>query len=161
MIHYDRIRLVVFDFDDTLCIHQFHGTRSSREYEHSMLQGKNYWSGHGAKPNVQMQEFIRMCQADGKEIGLISATESFVHMSMKQKWAEENYHVKFKNFCGGTWEKKIEILEDICEALDYDSREILIVDDMVQTLRLAEDAGFQACTPMAVVNLINEKTWRK
>lgn len=157
MISFKRLKMVLFDFDDTLCIHQFHGTRNGKEYEHSMLQGKDYWLDHGAKPNIQMQEFLHLCKTEGKRIGIISATDSYVHMTMKQKWVAVNYQINAENFSVGTWERKIEMMEDLCEVNKYEPREILIVDDAVLTVRAAEDAGFQACTPMEVINYVNWK----
>lgn len=157
MICFERLKMVLFDFDDTLCIHQFHGTRNDKEYEHSMLQGKDYWSEHGAKPNIQMQKFLHLCKTEGKRISIISATDSYVHMTMKKKWVTANYQIDVENFSVGTWERKIEMMEDICEVYKYDPRELLIVDDANMTIRAAEDAGFQACSPMEVVNFINQR----
>lgn len=156
MIDMDKVKIALFDFDDTLCIHAQHGDEEEDHFVKNMILGKDHWTEKGCVPNKQIHSFLLYCKGIYVRIGLISWTGSFLHMKTKQKWAEEKYHpVKFENFCVGTLEGKIEIMQGLCEAYGYAREQILIVDDLYKTLSVAENRGFQACTPMEVVNFVN------
>lgn len=158
MLNLKKTKIALFDFDDTLCIHEKHGPGGHREYIQDMILGKDHWTDHGCTTNVQLKSFMDICIKQGIRIGLISYTDSFLHMQMKQKWVEENYQVKIENFCVGSFDMKIDIMQGMCDAYQYDPDEILFVDDALANLEVAEAAGFQACTPMEVVNYINNCT---
>lgn len=55
MINFDKVKLVLFDFDDTLCIHRDHGSGGDREYDRAMILGDcGWWDRWGCKPSVFM-----------------------------------------------------------------------------------------------------------
>jgi FMN phosphatase YigB (HAD superfamily) len=49
------------------------------------------------------------------------------------------------------------MLQAISKAYDLPPENILIVDDMVDVVSDAANAGFMACSPMEVVNLMNQE----
>lgn len=70
MINFAKAQFVLFDFDDTLCIHKYHETGDFREYTQNMILRINFWKGKGCLPNLQIQEFIHLCKAKGKRYAM-------------------------------------------------------------------------------------------
>ena len=62
-------------------------------------------------------------------MGLISTTESFRHMEAKQQFVKRMYGVNLENFCVGTQDGKLDMLNAIAAAYVYEKDEIAIVDD--------------------------------
>ena len=154
MIDFSFIKIVLYDFDDTLCIHEFH--REDPNYNVKvLLKGKDTWNT--GKPNKQMKEFMELCFSKGIRQGLISATSSFKHMKGKEDWVKENYDISLENFCVCSADAKVDMMLTISEAYRLDPNQILIVDDFYDILDKASSKGFQACTPMEVVNFIMER----
>ena len=152
---FGHTKYVLFDFDDTLCIHTSHKpwtTEMSHELEVRMLVGNNPYDTSFANPH--MAEFIDMCKRCDIKMGLISHVNSIPEAKAKEKWVEDWYKVKLENFCVGTREQKLEMLKRISDSECIEREDILIIDDAYLTLTEAEDAGFQTATPMEIVNFI-------
>lgn len=157
MINFSFIKMVLYDFDDTLCIHEFH--REDPNYNIKVLtKGKDTWNT--GTPNKYMKEFMELCSDKGIRQGLISWTESFKHMKGKEDWVSENYGISLENFCVCSADAKIDMMLSISKAYKFDPNQILIVDDRTATLEKASSKGFQACTPMEIVNFFTN-THRK
>ena len=159
MFDLEKVKMVLFDFDDTLCIHSNHEFCESNKIDYmiEMVKGnRNYWDEKGCLPNIQMKIFVALCNQKNKPLGIISATEMFLSMNFKRMWAEEMYKAKFANYCVSTDEGKLEIMEAICRAYNYEPSEILFVDDYHKNVSNATKLGFQACSPMEIVNYINK-----
>ena len=158
MINLDKIKIVLWGFDDTLCIHEFHSgdSDSKRMYNFDVLfNGKDAWNM--CKPNIFMKKFMNLCLNKNIKQGLISTTISYKHATGKCEWVRENYGIELENFCVGTYKAKIDMMLAISDAYDYEKYEILIVDGFGENLERAADNGFQACSPMEVVNYILDK----
>lgn len=157
MINFEKLKIALFDFDDTLAVHSIHVTESVEDrlqYNTLVLQKDlNAWSG--CMPNDHLKSFILKCQKNGIRIGLISVTTSYPHMVMKQRWVEQNYGMVLENYCVCSAAEKVHMLEAISKAFRFNLNEILIVDDLWSTLESAADAGFQSASPIEVVNFIN------
>lgn len=155
MISLDKIKIVLWDFDDTLCIHEFHGNNPENEHQYNvniLLYGKDAWSA--GKVNIHVKKFMTLCMNRGITQGLISATRSYKHAIGKCDWVKENYGVELENYCVGDFEAKLDMMLTIEEAYNYKRDEILIVDDFWKNLERAANNGFQACSPMEIVNFI-------
>lgn len=152
MIKLDNIKYVLFDFDDTLCIHNKHGEGDDSAYNVAVLSGMNPWKL--CNKSEHMQIFINICKAKNIKLGLISSTLSYKHMEAKQKWAEEGYDTTLENFCVGSPEAKIEIMKALAESQHIERHNIMIIDDLYLTLDRAVNNGFKACSPMEIVNFI-------
>lgn len=152
MIDLQKAKLVLFDFDDTLCIHKIHGSDYEEAYMLAMLRGENYWSKLGSVPNNTMIDFLHLCRNKGKVIGLISWTHCYKDMQMKEQWVKRMYGVSsIENYCVGSREGKLKLMQYLCKAFSYKPDQILLVDDFYKTINEAGDLGFQSCTPMEVV----------
>lgn len=158
MINLDKLKIVLYDYDHTLCIHTYHNASDDTTHEYNInviLNGKEAWST--CKPNKHMKEFMELCKSKGIRQGLISATHSNKHGNSKNEWVLDRYGIELENFCVSTSEDKIEMMKAIADAYNYERYEILIVDDYYATLELAANNNFQACSPMEIVNFIEEK----
>ena len=157
MINLNNVKIVLYDFDHTLCIHSYHDCSNDTTHEYNievLLHGKDAWSD--CKLNMHMKKFIEECNKRGIRQGLISATHSYKHASAKNDWVKTNYGIELENFCVATADDKIEMMNSIADAYKYSRDEILIVDDYWYTLEKAANNYFQACSPMEVVNYIED-----
>lgn len=157
MINIDKLKLILWDFDDTLCIHTDHGgsTEDDILYHVEILSGKNAFAS--GQPNEQIKTFIQFVNGKGIKQGLISAAMSYQHMIRKEKWVKDKYDITLANYCVGERKNKIDMLIAIEKTFAYKKAEILIVDDNWETLVEAANYGFQACTPMEIVNYVNRQ----
>lgn len=158
MINLDQLKCVLYDFDDTLCIHKDHRESGSREAAYDsdvLLNGAGAW--RDCATNLHMKEFMNICEANGVRQGLISATTSAKHMNGKLDWVKEKYGVDLENFCVGTPDAKLRVMIALADTSDFHKYEILIVDDYFENVTRAANAGFMACTPMEIVNFIEER----
>ena len=79
-----KVKLVLWDFDDTLCIHSWHGNNDNQTHDYNtrvLREGTGAWSQ--CKPSKTMKRFMDvLCEKNIKQ-GLISATTSAKHMIAK------------------------------------------------------------------------------
>ena len=149
-----KLKIILFDFDDTLCIHTDHTSGGDDEYNAKMVVGDmSVWKN--CQVNEQLALFMNICEEKGIRMGLISTTESFRHMEAKQQFVKRMYGVNLENFCVGTQDGKLDMLNAIAAAYVYEKDEIAIVDDYWYQLERAADAGFQAYSPMQIVYYVN------
>lgn len=154
MIILDSLKIVVLDFDDTLCIHTNHAITPDDTYNFDVIAGNAVFQD--GEINEQIHKFMQLIHRKHITIGLMSATKSFKHMQAKHKWVKDNYGMDIENWCVGTKDSKVEMLKTIADVYEIDRHKLLLVDDLYITNTEAANAGFQAATPMEVVNLINE-----
>lgn len=156
MINLDALKIVLFDFDDTLAIWNTHKCgEDDAEYVRTVLDfGTLTWQQ--CKPNKQMKQFMQMCKDKNIRMGLISKTCTVLHMHGKQQWVKENYGFELENFCVSEMPFKLEMLKGIEKAYGYQRDEIAIIDDFYEHTTNAANNDFCAYTPMEIVNFIND-----
>ena len=148
-------KLALFDFDDTLIIHNNHDTYKDpgeHKYGVDILKGEYDWSNGMA--NRHMKEMMELLKSQGTQLGLISATFSFQHMQAKQEHIKEIYEIELENYCVGAPKNKVQLLEYLAEAKGVKKREIMIVDDRYDIQQEAANNGFIALAPLQVGNYI-------
>lgn len=158
MVDLTNIKLVIFDFDDTLCIHPKHGYTEEDEIELELKvyrDIKSPWSEHAK--NRHMQEFIDECVEKGMKMGMMSLVSSFKHGERKIHWIKEQYGVNMENYSVGNREDKIRLLKVLMLTFNLDFKQIMIIDDRSDTLNEAAENGFIAISPMQIVNYIESK----
>lgn len=158
MIDIDKLNYVLFDFDETLCIHARKKLFSydSSDYTKSVLLDNSWWDKIGCKPNKHMKEFMEELQNRNIELGLISQTDSYMHMVRKQEWVKEKYGIDLKNYCVSS-DNKVDMMIALSRAYHLPFYSILIIDDKESVLNMAVKNGFQAASPMEVVNYVTDK----
>lgn len=145
-----RIKLVAFDFDNTLCVHSVRHTNRKIEQIQGLYE-YNY-----SKPNRHMKEFIQLCKDNFVTMGLISSTDYHLVGLTKLKWCKKNYGVDLKNWNVGTPDLKLEMMENLATALHINPANMMIVDDNFEVLQACEKAGFITCIPLEIVNYMEE-----
>lgn len=157
MINFDKVKLVLFDFDDTLCIHRDHGSGGDREYNRAMILGDcGWWDRRGCKPSVFMGKFMQLCVNSGKQMGLISVVEFSCAAAVKLSWVEANYGYVLRDYCTGSFEGKVQIIQAILDSSDLQPENMLFVDDLYANLAAVEKLGVQVCSPMEVINYVTQ-----
>lgn len=146
---FKRLKLVLFDFDDTLAVHEGHLSCSKLTYL-TCIHSDN------ADPWKETKKNVHLCIKNNIEIGLISATTSYTTGKRKEEWVLDNYGIACENFCVGDSEQKIIEMQALANARRLDNSKIAIIDDYYKTVESAADARFVDCTPLEIVNFINE-----
>lgn len=106
----ENLEMVLFDFDDTLCIHS-HRSDSYEElmeylsYIHSGETFPKSWNK--SKPNLQLKKFMDYLAYKNIPMGLISGVRDCKTAERKIKWVKENYGYLLENYCVSSREQKI------------------------------------------------------
>lgn len=155
----DDLKVVCFDFDDTLCIHSERVDKGMFKYLCSMHADNDYWKDSEA--NLQLKLFMDYLHAQGTKMCLIGGVDSFKEAERKVQWVKEKYGYSLENCCVSKQELKVVELKAIAELGGFYKKQIALVDDMYENLHSAECEGFVALSPMQVVNLFNETSEQK
>lgn len=157
MIDVKKIKIILWDFDDTLCFHSDHTSALDEfdtEYNVGALLGKDVY--YTCSMNYTIKRFIDYAKRENKRQGLISGVDCFIHAKNKENWVIEHYGIELENYCVGSQEMKLGMLIAIAEAFNYAHDEILLVDDVWDNLERAADNGFQSATPVEIINFVEE-----
>lgn len=164
MIDLKKAKVVLFDFDDTLCLHPQH--RKDTQVEHEKFMSDNVFTSgdfpeawDNTKISTTMDRFMHKCNELGLEIGLISGVENFRVAKNKVRWVKAVYGLKLRNYCtpasdGG--DTKVSMMQAIADSKDLANEQILIIDDWWVVLEAAANRGFQAASPMECIAYIEE-----
>lgn len=156
MIDLSGVKVALFDFDDTLCIHRKADNFDIGSYNVVMVKGEaSYWDIMGSAPNKQMKAFMDKLSVDNVELGLISATSFMCTSVNKIEWVKRKYGYTLKNYCTGDFDSKVQIIKALISADNLSPDEILFVDDLYSNVDAVAELGVQVATPMEVVNYIN------
>lgn len=157
MLDLDNIRVALFDFDDTLCVHTKRPYASAlppEEYSQAVLSGGNPWP-YGVAPAV-MQQFVAKCHALDIHLGLLSATSTYTRAEAKVDWVTEHYGVVMRNYCVGLNGPKVMVLNEVARYFSVKPEQVLFVDDVFEYLEAASKEGFTACSPMECVYFMEQ-----
>ena len=161
MIKIYNLDFVLFDFDDTLCILSRSGHPDPETYNKEVIKetGMDWWDRIGCKDNRHMKEFIKELEQKGIKMGLISQTSSYIHALRKNEWVKAHYGCDLLNFSvmNNRVEAKTKMMIAISNAYNIRRDRILLVDDKEAILSQAISYGFQAASPMEVVNYMENK----
>lgn len=157
MIKLNKIKLILWDFDDTLCFHSDHRSPKDEfdtEYNVKVLLKQDPYAT--CSMNYDIQKFMNSAHNKNIRQGLISGTTCYIHMKNKENWVKKNYGITLENFCTCSQNMKLGIMIAIAETFGYKHDEILLVDDLYKNLERASDNGFQSATPVEIINYVNQ-----
>lgn len=150
----ENLRMVCFDFDDTLCVHSKRAGVSMIDY---MLQvqsnDKGLWAD--SEPNLQLKKFMDYLRMNGIGMCLLGGVDSFKESERKIEWVRKNYGHSLENYCVSAQELKVTQLKIIAKINGFTADQVAIVDDLYSNLENAEMEGFATFSPMQIVNLFN------
>lgn len=152
----ENLKMVLFDFDDTLAVH----SQGHRISDHLMKYMINVHSGskelwNTSKPNLQLKKFMDYLTYKNIPMGLISGVHDCKSAERKIEWVKENYGYSLENYCVSSQEQKMIELSTIAEVNGFHESQIALVDDYYENLGNAEKMGFTTFSPMEIVNLVN------
>ena len=161
MFDLTKIDMVLFDFDDTLCIHSKRGTWMAADYIEAVTHTlSNEMPYKASQMNAQLCKFMEYCRSMQIDMGLLSHVGSTAESQQKVDWIARCYGVQLKDYSVSTRDKKVLMLQSIANVRGVPNARILLVDDMCLTLDEASDAGFQTASPMEIVNFVNDMDYR-
>lgn len=163
MIKLEEVKVALFDFDDTLCIHKNHASSTEKQHRlhHASIVRKELSMYSECTTSKHLKAFMLECKEKGVKLGLISATPSFAFSQVKHDWVLQKYGIDLENYCVGTFEAKLDVMIAISDAYKIPRSSILLVDDYFRNNKMSADAGFMVCTPMEVVNYIENSQFQK
>lgn len=154
----ENLEMVLFDFDDTLCIHSHRSDsyEDMMEYLSYIHSGETFpKSWNKSKPNLQLKKFMDYLAYKNIPMGLISGVRDCKTAERKIEWVKENYGYSLENYCVSSQEQKMIELTTIAEVNGLHESQIALVDDYYENLGNAEKMGFTTFSPMEIVNLVN------
>lgn len=161
----EHIRLIFFDFDDTLFTHYTNQRfRDDDIIMTSLLQTEAKEQGSGykvfdtiGKPNQLMREFVEEETDKIPKFCITLTTDSIIPKFQKQ-WLDKYYPGKITDLVGtSSPERKIKTMQIIASAYGVPSNKVLFVDDKYDTVAQAIKHGFCAMTTIEVMTKMYEK----
>lgn len=157
-----KIKLIAFDFDDTLFAHTEHiSDTDDREVQYfskclkaraSNITNSDIWGT--CTMNRDFGILLNYCERNNIVTGLISGTSAYVCAEQKIEYVEEKYGYELNNWCVSSQAHKIFMLKALANFYNLSPEQILIVDDNYKVLTTAGDNGFENATPIELINYI-------
>lgn len=165
----EHIRLIFFDFDDTLFTHYTNQRfRDDDIIMTSLLQTEAKEQGSGykvfdtiGKPNQLMREFVEE-ETDKIPKFCITLTADSIIPKFQKQWLDKYYPGKITDLVGtSSPERKMKTMQIIASAYGVPSNKVLFVDDKYDTVAQAIKHGFCAMTTIEVMTKMYEKYGEK
>lgn len=165
----EHIRLIFFDFDDTLFTHYTNQRfRDDDIIMTSLLQTEAKEQGSGykvydilGKPNQLMREFVEE-ETDKIPKFCITWVAVSIMLKFKKQWLDKYYPGKITDLVGtSSPERKMKTMQIIASAYGVPTNEVLFVDDKYDTVAQAIKYGFCGMTTVEVMTKMYEKYGEK
>lgn len=165
----EHIRLIFFDFDDTLFTHYTNQRfRDDDIIMTSLLQTEAKEQGSGykvydilGKPNQLMREFVEE-ETDKIPKFCITWVADSIMLKFKKQWLDKYYPGKITDLVGtSSPERKMKTMQIIASAYGVLTNEVLFVDDKYDTVAQAIKYGFCGMTTVEVMTKMYEKYGEK
>lgn len=165
----EHIRLIFFDFDDTLFTHYTNQRfRDDDIIMTSLLQTEAKEQGSGykvfdtiGKPNQLMREFVEE-ETDKIPKFCITLTADSIIPKFQKQWLDKYYPGKITDLVGtSSPERKMKTMQIIASAYGVPSNKVLFVDNKYDTVAQAIKHGFCAMTTIEVMTKMYEKYGEK
>lgn len=151
----DHLMLILWDFDDTLCIHPSRIPMDHATYYKELLsKGIHLWDD--CKVNDELSVFLGLAHESEIDQGLISANASPLCTEAKIEWIYKHYEVHLDNYCVATNDDKISMMNALSSAYNIPKDRILIVDDSYDVLAKAEANGYYSASPTEIITYISD-----
>lgn len=149
-----KIKLVLFDFNDTLFIDSNYTNRLNSL---ASLGTFNLWGGFNKLSNINnsivLKDFMIACKGLDIRLGLLSDTNSIMEHNLRLGWVESNYGFRLESY-NMFPDYKLECLERIIQGSNFSAKQILIVDDSIENLKLFSKLGVSVASPLEIANYI-------
>ena len=146
------IRTSFIDFDDTLAVHNW----TEEPLTHNSVDDyAQLWVGGRYNKFIvplNMQLICIMLKRFNVDMYTLTHEESSLALQYKQDFVEEHYRNMFKGVVtSSTSIGKVDIMLGYCKAFNIPKAEVLIIDDKIDTILSAKEAGFVTMTPQEIM----------
>lgn len=149
---YPNIKLVAFDFDDTVYIHPRHNYSKEEDlflFTKIVVRDNEVYPSERFNP--VMLDFMKSCYAEGISIALCSRCSLAKEADYKIFTVEALTGINIENLCVGDNSLKPVALQAYADAYRIDPGNILFVDDLWDNLVAVENAGFKTASPSEIM----------
>ena len=159
-IDLNKIRFALFDFDDTLYIHNEHayqerGVNYREKVLYANVTGNMACLYNRSGYNEHMHRFLAECKATNIPMGMISATDAYSSIP-KLRWIRSVYGVDMHNLCTANAEDKVDVALSLAKTFDMKPSEILLIDDYWKVIANGANAGIKAVTTIEIINYVTD-----
>ena len=154
MFNLPNVKVVFFDFDNTLCVHT---TYVNHDKDYRKEYGTDHYRRIKAYKSEIMQEFLDLLIENDVELCLTSATYEYC-FDVKQQWLKEQYGYDFKNYCVTRDADKTTTICNYALEYDIDLKDILFVDDKADNLITATAMDIPSCHPLEIAEFIYRRS---
>ncbi len=162
----DPIKVVIFDFDDTLAIHKDKNYIKRRNqnkdnllnyYLNAYLNPESFYEIiEPCFPEESLQKFIKICEAKDIKMYCVSGMKFSFHLKAKQYFVQKYYSNNIEVLSAGSQELKCDAVEIIRRINDCKLSEILFIDDMKENIIRFNHMGIYALLPEKIDKLIKK-----
>lgn len=153
-INLDNIKVVIFDFDDTLAIHEdkyfnIHRMESEEKYLGFYLNAYKYpdifyEQIEPCKRNDILYEFVNNLRKRNIKMYCVSGMNFSFHLKAKQSFVNKHYGKDIEVISSSSQELKLESVKIIQRINNCNLDEILFVDDRIDVIKLLNQNGIKA-----------------
>ena len=164
-INLDNIKVVIFDFDDTLAIHK--NSRYRKEMRENEEKFLNFYKNAYLNPDIfydemepctaseQLQKLVRLCEKKNIKMYCISGMKIAIHIKAKESFLCKHYSNNIEVISTGSQALKCKVIKIIKRIHNCDLDEMLFVDDMKENVKRFKSIGIYGVLPRDVEKLID------
>ena len=163
-LNLSKIKVAIFDFDNTLAIHKDQNylkkRRSSEDkfldyYLNAYLnQNSFYESIEECNISNDILTLINILRKNGVKLYCLTGTKFSFHINAKENFVHKNYGNDIEIFAVGNQQFKLSATKIISKINKCGLDEILFVDDLVENVDMLNNAGIKAIVSADVINFI-------
>lgn len=165
-IDLNNIKVIIFDFDNTLAIHQDSDYIEHRNKNEDNLL--NYYLKAYLNPNKfydeiepcftlsSLKKLVEVCEANNVKMHCVSGMRFSFHLKAKEYFIHKYYSKNIEVISTSSQELKCEAAKIIGRINHCELNEILFVDDIKDNIVRFKNMGIHAVLPEEVEQLVNE-----
>lgn len=144
----NHIKIAVFDFDDTLSIHDnksWAEQRTDDYYIQAYLRPEDFYDSiEPCHPSKKLQEIVQFCRANGIDMYCLSGMRFSLHYKAKETFINEYYGADVKLVSSASQELKADVLHMLAKIHNCSKNEVLFVDDLPTNISSLVELGYWA-----------------
>ena len=152
-----NIKVVIFDFDDTLAIHKNKDYVNQRNENKEILL--NYYSNGYLNPDTfydiiepctissQLQKVVEICEMQGIKMYCVSGMKFSFHLKAKENFLRKYYSEHIEVISARSQELKCDAIRIIQRINKCDLNEIVIIDDIKDNIIRFNNMGIHGFLP--------------
>lgn len=148
-----NIKLVAFDFDDTLAKHvdTFYVEHRGDGDEYFMQAHQSpdtfYDDIEVCSSSPSLKNIVGYCRLNNIPMYCISKMRFSLHMEAKKQFVKKHYGDDIEFVMASSQEMKNDILRILCKEHNIEPSEVLFIDDLKENVDRAHDAGYKVIFP--------------